>query len=243
MKMARIWSVGTILLVIVAASAYETFGQAATLTVVASSDEGTAPMQFVIPLDGEKVVTQNISKTELTDPDTGSLIGTLEDLTVTFNTDPVVQFGFAFKAGASDTTFSLSSGTLNFAPLVNPTAAATGTLTLVSNDGGSATGQFPGDKAFEASYNGGTVFAQLVDPLSLPGFGATTANETSPIPQGTFATISGSVSSMEGNFDVLVTANELITGTGQFQVIPEPASLALMALGVLAVVKRRRASH
>ena len=238
MRISTCWSVGLAVSAIIFGGAVVTRGQSAVTTIVASSSEGTAGETYVIPSDSQ-TVTQGL---ELRDADSGDLVGTLEDLSVTFVSDDRVQGSFAFKAGATDTTFDMSA--MVNVSLTDPMAAATATLSLLANDGGSVNGLLPGNSAFRATYNGGTVFADLLGPLSVAGFGAAAANESFPIPEGTLTAIPGSVSSLEGLFSIEVSANSVATGTWLFQAVPEPTSFVLIVAGASAVLIRRRAhSH
>jgi len=94
-------------------------------------------------------------------------IATIDTFSVNMN-DPDVTLNFAVTAGGVPVTFTIVSG---IAPvgIVNPigTASAGMTTTDHANNGSAVNGLY-GGYAYEASYNGGTVFADLVSPFSAP---------------------------------------------------------------------------
>ena len=226
--------------------------EAANVNIVASSTDGTAPQQFFIPLDtGDKIITKDLfdltgqASFELRDPNNNNLIGTLNALVVSYNLDPVVQVAFGFKAGAADTTFSISSGVLDLIPTIRDPRAegqAGGTLDINNTSPATVTGNF-NDKALQARYNGASVFADLLDPLAVSGTTGDivkSGTDQFPQPAGTFAAIAGNVNSMELVFNMDITGGALVTGSGSFEVIPEPASWLLLAFGSLMILRRRR---
>jgi hypothetical protein len=132
-----------------------------------------------------------------------------------------------------------------FAPILNPQAVASAQLGVTDTNGNGVTanGTFAGGtKAFEARYNGPTVFADLVTtPVAAGAFGSNGANEAFPLVGTT--PIAGLVSSIQVEFNFTLTASDLASGTGVFTVIPEPSSVVLAVLGGVGVVlwvRRRR---
>lgn len=159
-------------------------------------------------------------------------------MNVVFNVDPQVFLSFAVVAAGVDTVFQIDSGTLNFPVINTPTASASAAVTLTSIPPATMTGQFgANEKAFQASYNGGTVFANMVDSLALPAPGPnsdTNADVIGATPLGV------PVTSMMSSFKFELSANALGSGTSAFVIVPEPATAALLAAGGLMMLRRRR---
>lgn len=170
------------------------------------------------------------------------LLGTLESLNLRLDGDPQVILNFAFTAGGANTVFSVSSALVAFGAINNPDSFATAGITVTDNDsnGGSATGLFAGAKSYEASYNAGSIFADLVSPVVAPVDDSGIGSERYPL-AGTVQ-IPGAVTSIKGSFNFLLTANDSASGTSRFNVVPEPSSviLALMAATGLYWAARRR---
>lgn len=184
--------------------------------------------------------------------DAGAALGTIDDLTVTFNADPQVDLKFLVTNNDLNNpiVFTITTATISFSPIVNPLAAASASMTVVqgilSPPGGYTMGLFPDGKAYQARYStdaGGiintqTVFANLVSDLTFgPGLG-TSATENYPLSDMT--TVSGPVSMMESQFKFLLSPGDQASGTSAFLVTPEPATLVVLALGGLMFAARRR---
>lgn len=175
-----------------------------------------------------------------------TLLATIDGLSLTYDGDPQILIGFALTAGNANTAFSISSALVAFPALTNPQASATAAITVTDNGttGGTATGLFPGVKSYEASYNGGSVFADLVSPVIAPPGSSGIGNERFPVPIGSTIAIPGSVSSMAAEFNFVLSANDSASGTSNFTIIvPEPSSIFLAMAGGMALllaVRRRK---
>jgi hypothetical protein len=152
--------------------------------------------------------------------------------------DPQIAMGFALTAGAADTTVTITSAALSFSPLMNPTAAASAGLTLTQT-GGAANAYLNGlagnlNHAYAADYNvpPGTVFGEYVTGL------ATTTTISGSGNSGGFVVIPGAVSSMQAVYSFVLSAGDQASGTSNFLLVPEPATLALLACGVLFARRR-----
>jgi hypothetical protein len=153
------------------------------------------------------------------------------------DSDPAVSLGFFVTAGASTTTFTISSAVVSFPGMPNPTGVASAGVTLTDNDGNGAnsTGNFAVNKAYQSIYNGSTVFANLVSPVSASSFGTMTTSEgAGPVVIGT------TVSSIQSQFSFNLSANDSASGTSVFRVTPEPSSSALALLGCVGLLWRVR---
>lgn len=172
----------------------------------------------------------------------GSGPSILVDRQVSIQTDvePYVNLRFAVEANATDTTFDISSAVVSFSPLSNPQAYASAGVTLTSDvDGATITGLFSGMN-YQARYNGSTVYANLVAGFSIPGDQTVVHGERKPA--SGYQTISGTVSSIQSEFNFTLSALDQASGTSRFEVIPEPATLSLLGLGGLAMLRRRKQS-
>jgi len=246
--MKRYLSLTSLLVAMLVAAVPAAQGQGINLGIGASAagdPETSATGNFFIPLSpSDKIVTWDLRTDvadedfELRDPDTNELIGTIVDLNVMFNVDPVIILNFAVIAGNADTVFQIDSGTLNFPVINTPQASASAGITLTSVPPASMTGQFgANDKVFQATYNGGTVFANLVDSLTLPNPGpitGTTDENAAVTPLGI------PVSSMMSSFQFELIAGASGSGTSAFVIVPEPATAGLLAAGGLMMLRRRR---
>lgn len=164
----------------------------------------------------------------------GQDIGYVTGLAASIMADPVVSVVYGVQAGLAPTSFNISSSA-SFAAMTNPTgsASASNTLTDTIGNGGTLTGGF-GGKSFRASYNGTIVFHDSEENLSVGAFGST--QSTDPDFSGV---ITGSVTSATATFDFTLSARDISGGTGVFQIVPEPATLGLLGLAGLMMLRRR----
>ena len=180
----------------------------------------------------------------------GALLGTIKDLQITMDGDPGITLGFNVDATNVATHVTFSSAVLSFAPLTNSQAFASAAITVTDNDGDGATasGLLPGGTAYQAQYNGGPIFANLLlTPITSPADGSTTASDRVPLAGNTGI---GTVSSIHSQFDFMLSANDSASGTSRFNVVagpsvPEPSTLILALTGALALLwrfRRRKAS-
>ncbi|MGD0572799.1 MAG: PEP-CTERM sorting domain-containing protein [Sedimentisphaerales bacterium] len=164
------------------------------------------------------------------------LDGSIDSLKVTVNSDPEVDIEFGFKAGNSTLAYAIYSDVVTFDPLVNPTADASAGVTLTDRGtpGATITGLFPGGKTFQATYNGSNVFANLVKGFSISG-GTLTGSEDTPD-----QVINGTLTDIESEFYFKLSANDAASGTSTFEVVPEPATMAILGLGITVLISRRK---
>lgn len=174
----------------------------------------------------------------------GNVIATLMHAQVNAVADPQVGILFDVVAGATDTQFTISSGELSFPAITNATGVASAGLTVTDagqDNGAIATGNGgSGGSAYQANYNGlapaGTLFAEFIPSVivSTPGGSSTGSGST-----GGFIAIPGTVTSMSAQYSFMLSALDSASGTSNFVIVPEPASVALLALGALALIRRK----
>jgi len=161
--------------------------------------------------------------------------------------NPGVSLGFSVVSGGSLTQFKINSALLTFASMASAEAKATASYTVTDNDpdlnGASLLGLNP--QAYQAVYNGffapapvGTTFRQLIPQVLADPESGNTLTETYP---GTgYSAIGGPVSSMASQIHFSLTPYDLASGTSYYEIqqIPEPASMLILAAGLLLVRRR-----
>jgi len=168
----------------------------------------------------------------------GHPIASLNSINVFYDVDPSVQLNFSVTAGNTVTTFTFTSSTVVFTPLVNPVATATAAVTVTDNNGNGVTltGLLPGGKVYRADTDLGN-YALLVNGVSAGMFQSKTANESLA------GVIAGTVSSISSQFSFTLTSLDGASGTSSFTVIPEPGSLVALGsalAGFAGLALRRR---
>jgi hypothetical protein len=174
------------------------------------------------------------------DHEVSILDGSIDRLKLTVNADPEVGIEFGVRANKKQ-IFTILSDVVLFDPLVNPTAYASAAITLTDRGptaGATITGFFDGGKTYQARYNGSTVFANLVDSFGIPNSSGdkneARGNESSMI------TINDTLTSIESEFHFTLSVNDSASGTSTFVVVPEPATIALLGLGALSLIRRKK---
>ncbi len=214
--------------------------------VEATSSLGTASLDLITNSSFEDgILVDGLSDSVDLVNEEGTVIATISNLNMLLIADPVVNMNFAVFAGAADTSFVITSTLLGFPGLTNPNARASGSVSVTDSNGNGAwaTGDYAGDKAYRAFYNGavagsGTVFSSLIGDVSIADpFGSDKNSEESG---PGFDVINDTVTNMSTEFAFTVSAFDQVGGTSTFVVVPSPASLALAGIGGLTMFRRRR---
>jgi hypothetical protein len=181
---------------------------------------------------------------QIRDPQSGAVLATLGGAGVSYLFDPQVNLSFSVIAGAVDTNFTFRSAMLSFPTIQYPMGRASAVFTVTdADDEGGALLTGLGGMAYLGAYNGfvpgGTQFTQLIQQVMAPPGESAFASEAFP-GGGSFATLGAPVSDMSSQISFTLSANDLASGTSNFEIIPVPEPCGLLLLAACAGVIRRR---
>ncbi|MBN1256724.1 MAG: PEP-CTERM sorting domain-containing protein [Planctomycetes bacterium] len=231
----------------------DTFDLPITITVQVNSAAGEGSLTYEMPFtwqdlrnaDPQQLYSWYMENpVQVMDDTTGTVcLADINGINMGMRYDPIVDLGFSVQAGAADTTFTIKTSWLYFESLnlVNPQAWATSNVGLPSDSNGATiTGNVNGHmyRAMyeDAAYTRLTFDDELPGALTAPPFTPTTMID------GTYGlwTIPGSVVGMGSMFHFTLSAYDQANGGSHFEIIPEPATTALLVLGGLALIMKKR---
>lgn len=215
---------------------------------------GTQTGQYLVSIPAGTPITGNYyswslpSSQEIVSQDNLVLMR-LDSLTVRFYADasplyqPGVSLGFGGELGEYGAHVTITSGTVSFNPYSSPEGFATCGVTLTDNnsDEGTMMPFPPAPKIYQAKFNSpAVVWANLLGTVTAP-LDDSSGQQSDRRPGTGFEAIGSPVSSMSSQYDFLATPLDGISGTSSFRIVPEPATLALLAFGGLSmrIVRRR----
>jgi len=176
----------------------------------------------------------------------GTILGRITGLSCAIQGDPALFLDFSVHAFVEG-DFAFDTGDLLFPTIDTPVGFATAATTLTADgDGAIFSGNFTGLKSYQATYNGGTVFASLDGLLVSPPNNSTVQTERFPATGTT--PIGVPVSSMRAQWDFHLTAADDASGTSRFEIqevpIPDGNTLVLALAGMAplagCMIRRRR---
>jgi hypothetical protein len=160
--------------------------------------------------------------------------------------DPLVSANFNVAASFSNTTFTINSAIVNHPSEPSNVGRASAfigvTDSALAGDIGSVslTGLQPGAKAYQAVFNGSTVFTNLLSSFS-GGAGSSAQTETTAgFLDPAYLPLGGVATSIQSQFKFSLSRFDRASGTSTFEVIPAPGAASLLALGGLVAARRRR---
>ena len=244
--------------VLAAASAFAAGAQVSDplITISASSSLGSGSVSFsssdlgAITQPNGGIAFILFNPLTIVDQQNNNIIGRITQLNVISNADntdtpltadALTSIGFVASAGDADTTFNMTASLINTGSVLNAALRATASVNVTDTNGNGATltGLGAGGTFFNAAYNGGTTFADLVTgPLSTVG--SADSSQDFPAAPGIFSPIGVSLSSIQAQFNFSLTAGDSAGGTSGFFSIPTPASAALFGIAGIAAIRRRR---
>lgn len=228
------------------------------ITISASSSLGSGTVSFssadlgaITQPNGGIVFLLLNGPLAIVDQNNNNLIGQITQLSVVNNadntdtsqSDALQSIGFAAFAGDADTTFNLTGSFINTGSVSNGELRATAGITVTDNNanGATLTGGGAGGSFFNAAYNGGTTFADLISgPLNTAPAGSNSNSQDYPAAPGAFLAIANPLTDIQSQFNFTISAGDSASGTSGYFSVPAPASATLLALAGGAVLRRRR---
>lgn len=233
-------SVVCILILLIGSTAWAGFTPIG-VTIDVTADGESAQYQWQVPDPGAAHAMFALPAEEQICGQSGNVLATIDLLQVELDDDPFVSLVFAVTAGPSDAIFTITSAAVGFPAITTPKAYATATATLTDqmNNGAVMTGLLANGDMYEARYNAGIVWADLVPSLSAMAGMSAVGQERRPAAPTMWEAIGVPVTDIQAEYKFQLSAMDSASGTSRFEVIPEPTTLSLLAVAVVMVRRRR----
>jgi len=168
------------------------------------------------------------------------VVFTLSNVGMYYRADPQINLSFSVQAGAADTAFTITSGLLSFPTIQNADGQASSafTVTDTNNNGALLTGGNADGNGYNAWYNGGSLFAGQIAGVAVPA-GTSSRSDSANYPANGYAPVGADVDDMQAQVKFTLSARDLASGTTQYEIVPEPSALVLLALGGLSLIRRK----
>jgi len=173
--------------------------------------------------------------------DSGNTIFTLSNVALFYRGDPQINLSFSVQAGSSDTAFTITSGQLNnFGTIKNAQGQASSafTVTDTNNNGATLTGTNDDNNGYNAWFNGTNLFAGQIPSITVPA-GTSSRSDSANYPANGYTAVGADVTDMQAQVKFTLSAKDLASGTTQYEIVPEPSALVLLALGGLSLIRRK----
>jgi hypothetical protein len=215
--------------------------------IEATSNEGTAVYELTMDDMGwQRSQDQwdfSSDQTVVVKAENGQTVFTLSDVSLFFRADPQINLSFSVQAGNSDTAFTISSALLSFPTINNAQGQASSafTVTDTNNNGATLTGTNGDGNGYNTFYNGylSNLFVGQIPSVTVPA-GTSSKSDSANYPAAGYAAVGADVSDMSAQVKFSLTAKDLASGTTQYEIVPEPSALVLLALGGLSMIRRRK---
>jgi len=211
------------------------------VTIVVTSDEGTAVGQWEFPGPADQQPARFAWSLDQPRP-----LRTQNGKVLATDGDPAVDVRFDVKGNTEPLDVSMKSAINAFPALTNPLAFTSAGLTLTDtspfwNPDGAWMQEAPGNEyIYRALYNvdpgteAGSLFAGFFKHADMQVTGGTLSVARNSAQEGKFS-IAGVVNNIQTRFDFSLSPHDLASGTAHFEVIPEPGALTLLAMAVLGL--------
>ncbi len=168
------------------------------------------------------------------------------DFYMCFYYDPQIQMNFSVTANyTADTDFSITSAQLDFDNIPNAWGRSTVSMDITDADwdgSGQLTGKYADNKTYRTFYNVDTtpgMFSSQVDSFGFSNqYGWTEARYSNDPGAGGVRQVGSDVHNLQSGLEFTLSAGDTAVGSTDFEVVPEPAAIALLGLA-LVLVRRR----
>lgn len=150
-----------------------------------------------------------------------------------------ISVGFTMTAGTSVTDFFIESALFSLPNLGDTARMTAGATVTDQNSNGVTFTPLSGD-AFNALFNGGTEFGDLIGALASATPGGSAASGMMSLPGGAAFSPIAPATSMQTTWNFRLTAGDQVGATSRFDIIPTPGTMSLIGIAGLGLTRRSR---